>query len=44
MGGRNALTNPLKQLWHNCWLTESLVIYKDIFYIFYDSRMMLKIL
>ena len=31
-------------MWHNCWFAKSLVIYKDIFYVFYDYGMMLKIL
>lgn len=50
-GGGDALTNLLKlnfegvkQLWDHCWLAKSLVIYKDIFYVFYDYGVMLKIL
>ena len=31
-------------MWHNCLFAKSLVIYKDIFYVFYDYGMMLKIL
>ena len=42
--GENALTNPLKQMWHKCWFAKSLVVYKDISYVFYDYRMVLKIL
>lgn len=49
--GGNPLTNPLKLKYLRtkadvayCWFAESLVVYKDIFYVFYDYGMMLKIL
>lgn len=29
-------------MWHNCWFARSLVVYKGVFYVFYDYGMMLK--